>query len=147
MRVQYLQALSVFIQTIDMKAQPTQKIFIVDDDPFWIELLKEILESLGYQNIHSYESGEDCIANINLQPDIIFLDYQMQKSDGISTLKAIKEYYAGIYVIFTTSKEDINVAVKAMRHGSFDYLLKTNVTKKEVQDILKKVAGHNLQTG
>jgi DNA-binding NtrC family response regulator len=130
-----------------MKDQNTQKIFIVDDDPFWIELLREILNELGYNNVDGFESGEDCMQNINLQPEVIFLDYQMEKSDGISTLKNIKEFYADICVIFTTAKEDINVAVSAMRHGSFDYLLKTNVTKKEVQNILKKVAKTNVQTG
>ncbi len=130
-----------------MKDQNTQKIFIVDDDPFWIELLKEILNDLGYNNIDGFESGEDCMKNINLQPSVIFLDYQMENSDGIATLKSIKEYYADICVIFTTAKEDINVAVNAMRHGSFDYLLKTNVTKKEVQSILKKVAKNDVQAG
>jgi DNA-binding NtrC family response regulator len=130
-----------------MKPQTNQRIFIVDDDPFWIELLREILESLGYTNIQGFENGDDCISNIKQHPDLIFLDYQMQKTDGISTLKTIKEYNADICVIFTTGKEDINVAVKAMRHGSFDYLLKTNVTKREVQEILTKVAASRLQTG
>ena len=40
-----------------MKTPPVQKIFIVDDDPFWIEMLKEILESLGHEKIETYESG------------------------------------------------------------------------------------------
>ena len=93
------------------------------------------------------KAGEDCLKNIHHHPDIIFLDYEMQKGDGISTLKSIKELYEGICIIFTTGKEDINVAVKAMRHGSFDYLLKTNVTKKEVQQILNKVASSNVKSG
>ena len=130
-----------------MKPQTNQRIFIVDDDPFWIELLREILEDLGHTNIQGFESGDDCISNIMQHPDIIFLDYQMKKTDGISTLKTIKEYSADICVIFTTGKEDIVVAVKAMRHGSFDYLLKTNVTKREVQEILTKVAASRVQTG
>jgi DNA-binding NtrC family response regulator len=130
-----------------MKDQKNLKIFIVDDDPYWIELLKELLHSIGYSNTTGFESGDECMKNINLQPDIIFLDYEMAKGDGISTLKLIKEFYADIYVIFATAKEDINVAVKAMRHGSFDYLLKTNVSKKEIQDIFKKIASSNVKSG
>ena len=128
-----------------MRNQHDKRIYIVDDDPFWIELLKEILEGLGYKNVHGFESGQDCLNNISLQPDIIFLDYQMGETDGLTVLKTVKEFNADICVIFTTGKEDINVAVNAMRHGSFDYLLKTNVTKKEVLEILKKVAASNVQ--
>jgi DNA-binding NtrC family response regulator len=123
-----------------------QKIFIVDDDPFWSALLKEILNQLGYKNITCFESGKSCMANLNLKPEIIFLDYQMTGVDGISTLKGIKNYYSTATVVFTTSTSDIKVAVNAMKYGAFDYLLKSNVTKNEVEAILNTIKDSMVST-
>ena len=36
----------------------SKRIYIVDDDPFWSELLKGILHSIGYFNVLSFDSGE-----------------------------------------------------------------------------------------
>ena len=130
-----------------MKNEKNEMIFIVDDEPMWIELLKELLESLGYTNIMTFESGTACLENIRENPDIVFLDYQMEDKDGLSTLKGIKDYYTGICVIFTTATEDIAVAVNAMKEGSFDFLLKLNVTKKEIKTLFKKIRQNAMNIG
>jgi DNA-binding NtrC family response regulator len=129
-----------------MHTEFTQNIFIVDDDPFWSELLKGKLNALGYRNVTCFESGKSCIANLSLKPDIIFLDYQMTGVDGISTLKGIKHYCPSISVVFTTGTSDIKVAVNAMKCGAFDYLVKCNVTKVEIETILAKIQENIIAT-
>lgn len=130
-----------------MKKEELLKIFIVDDDPFWIELLTGLLRELGYTHIEGFESGSACLENLHHNPEVVFLDYQMEEVDGISTLKGIKNYYPGAFVIFTTGMEDLKVAVEAMKFGAFDYLLKTNITKKEVKDIFQKMKASLVKTG
>ncbi|MBS4064240.1 MAG: response regulator [Chitinophagaceae bacterium] len=122
-----------------MKLQTSKKTFIVDDDPFWTAILSEILTDMGYSDIVTFTNGTDCINNLHLNPVLVFLDYQMEDLDGLAVLKAIKEYFPRIGVVFCTAHEDLSVAVDAIKHGSFDYLLKSNANKKEVASILAQM--------
>lgn len=119
--------------------QNIKRTFIVDDDPFWTAILKEMLTELGCTDIQTYSSGTDCMNNLDLNPNIIFLDYQMEGMDGIEVLQKIKEYHPGIGVVFCTALEELSVAVDAMEYGSFDYLLKSNANKKELSSIIKRI--------
>lgn len=127
-----------------MKIENIKKTFIVDDDPFWTAMLSQILNDLGYDHIHTFENGKDCLENLHLNPNLIFLDYQMEDMDGLEVLQKIKEYFPGIGVVFCTAHEDLNVAVNAMKHGSFDYLLKSNANKKEVALIIEQMHDRQL---
>ncbi|HEX4875973.1 MAG TPA: response regulator [Chitinophagaceae bacterium] len=122
-----------------MKQQNIKRTFIVDDDPFWTAMLTEILSDLGYTNIITFENGTDCIKNLHLNPNLVFLDYQMEDMNGIEVLQKIKDYYPGIGVVFCTAHEDLGVAVNAMKYGSFDYLLKSNANKREVSAIISQM--------
>ena len=115
------------------------RIFIVDDDPMWTAILSQILTNMGYENIITFENGASAVDNLHLNPEIVFLDYQMDDMDGLEVLSRIKGYYPGIQVIFCTAYEDLNIAVNAIENGSVEYLLKGNATKSEVQSILVKV--------
>jgi len=119
-----------------MKTTLQKKIFIVDDDPFWNKKMTEALTNLGYSNIISFESGEDCINNLHLNPAIIFLDYQMKAVDGLEVLRRAKQYLPGIDIIFCTAKEDMALAIHAMKSGSFDFLIKHKITEEQLGDIL-----------
>lgn len=119
-----------------MKEKNNKRTFIVDDDPFWTAMLSQLLKDLGYTNILTFGNGSDCVNNLQLNPNLVFLDYQMEDMDGLEVLKKIKDYYPGINVVFCTSHEDLSVAVNAMKYGSFDYLLKENASQKEVASII-----------
>lgn len=123
-----------------MKKENIKRTFIVDDDPFWTAMLTQMLTDMGYTNITCFENGADCLKNLHLNPKMVFLDYQMQDMNGVEVLQKIKSYYPGIGVVFCTAHEDLGVAVDAMKYGSFDYLLKSNATKKEVSDILGEMS-------
>lgn len=122
-----------------MKIKNIKRTFIVDDDPFWTTMLTQMLADLGYSNVVNFENGQNCINNLHFNPNLVFLDYEMDVINGIEVLKKIKEYYPGIGVVFCTAHEDLSVAVDAMQNGSFDYLLKSNATKKELSRILGKM--------
>ncbi|SIN66142.1 response regulator [Algoriphagus halophilus] len=110
--------------------------FIVDDDPFWTEVLKQILQKIGFTKIHTFEDGQSCLKNIHLNPALVFLDYQMENSNGLDILQEVKGYYPGIEVIFCTALENLEVAIAAMEFGSVEYLLKTTVTEELVTDLV-----------
>lgn len=117
----------------------SKKTFIVDDDPFWTAMFTRMLHTLGFANIETYASGTACIENLHRNPDLVFLDYQMEDVNGLDVLQRIKDHNPSIDVIFCTSFEDLSVAVDALDCGSFDYLLKGNATKGEVSTIVSNL--------
>ncbi len=123
-----------------MKTAFNKKFFVVDDDPFITAYLDQILNNLGYHNIEVYPNGTACMENIHHNPEIIFLDYQMEDMNGLEVLKEVKRYFPGINVVFTTALEDLSVAVKSLSDGSFDFLLKKNITEPEISNILQRIA-------
>jgi DNA-binding NtrC family response regulator len=122
-----------------MTPQHINTTFIVDDDPFWTSMLTQMLNDLGYENILTFNSGKECMEHLHLNPNVVFLDYQMEDMDGLEVLEKIKRYSPATGVVFCTALEDLSVAVSAMQYGSFDYLLKANATKKEVGSIVKNM--------
>ena len=121
-----------------------KRIFIVDDDLFWTSILNRMLTNLGFTNIMKFSNGKDCIENLHLNPGLILLDYQLEDMDGLEVLKKVKDYFPGIEVIMCTANEDLNVAVNAIKHGSFDYLLKSNTNIKYLASIIEDLSLNTL---
>ncbi|MBT8219534.1 MAG: response regulator [Bacteroidia bacterium] len=116
------------------------RIFLVDDDPFWTAMLYKMLVDLGYQNICSFSCGTDFLQSLHLNPDIIFLDYQMEDMDGIEVLVRTKQENPEINIIFCTGYEDLNIAVHAIEFGSSEYLLKNNVDLQSLHATLNGIS-------
>ena len=114
-------------------------VFIVDDDHFWTELLAGILEEIGIHQIFTFSTSIDCLKNLHLAPDLIFTDYQMNELNGLELLKMIKINNQETRVIFCTAHEDLSVACKAIKFGSMDYFLKSNLNRHTIENILRTV--------
>ncbi len=99
-------------------------------------MLTQILNDLGFTNITTFSSGAECFQNLHLNPELIFLDYQMEGMDGLTVLQKIKAYNSKISVVFCTAHEDLGVAIDALQYGSLDYLLKGNANRQEVASII-----------
>jgi len=116
-----------------------KKIFIVDDDPVVTAMLSKILRDIGFLDISVFSDGESCLTQLDQKPDIIFLDYQMEKMNGLEVLQELKKITAKSAVVFTTALEDLSIAMQSIAQGSVEFLLKRNITKKEVQKILDEI--------
>lgn len=114
-------------------------IFIVDDDPFHVEMMTNILYSEGFQNIKCFSSGVSCLEEIHLNPEIIFLDYQMDVYSGFETLQKIKRYNPNFFVVMVSAQEDIDSAVETLKHGAFDYIRKNENLENKVKKVIKKI--------
>ena len=105
-------------------------IFIVDDDPMQSSMLKDYLSKYSTFSIHEFNSGEECIKNLSLEPQVIFLDYNFDLAgknamDGIDILKEIKAQKPLTEVVMISSQDRIEVAVNTMKYGAFDYIVKS----------------------
>lgn len=57
-------------------------IFVVDDDVSFNKMVTKTLKKKGIKKIDSFYNGEDCIANLDLEPDMVILDYNFENSKG-----------------------------------------------------------------
>lgn len=118
------------------------KFFIVDDDFFCANLYEQYLKNQNYLDISYFSNGEDCLDHLDLKPDIVFLDHNMDDLSGFEVLKKIKRYDPNIYVVMVSGQESIDTAVEALKYGAFDYLSKdANVCEKMIDAIerIKKI--------
>lgn len=96
----------------------------MDDDSFCMGVYRQYLNSLGYYDVTSFENGPDCLNNLGLKPDVIFLDHGMDYLTGLEVLKKIRAYNPHIFVVFLSGQANIITAVKALKLGATEYIVK-----------------------
>jgi DNA-binding NtrC family response regulator len=77
--------------------------------------------------------------NLHLNPDIIFLDHDMNDLNGFEVLKKIKRINPGIYVVMISGQENIKTAVDALKYGAFDYLIKDENVSKKIETLISNI--------
>jgi two-component system, NtrC family, response regulator HydG len=99
-------------------------ILIIEDDVAFSAMLKTFFEKRDYK-VQSAMTAEDGYKKLSSNSiDIVLTDVRLPDSDGIEILQEVKKNYPRIQVIVMTNYAEINMAVKAMKHGAFDYVSK-----------------------
>jgi DNA-binding NtrC family response regulator len=122
-----------------MKTSNTLKIFIVDDDKLSLTMYEKHLHNLGYSNVFLFENCKACLNNLTRQPDIIFLDHNMEILNGVEMLKKIKHFNPNVYVVFISGQDDVQTAVNSLKYGAFDYIIKGNNDTGRISQVLDKI--------
>ena len=100
------------------------KILIVDDEPFNLDLLEQELADLGYLS-ECAGNGRQALQKIDkLEPDLVLLDYRMPEMNGIDVLREIRQRRKDLPVIMITAYGTIDVAVEAVKAGADDFVTK-----------------------
>ena len=102
------------------------KILIVDDEPFNLDLLEQELEDQNY-TIERANDGAEALDKVPVfQPDLILLDYMMPKMNGLEVLRRLREdaLYKSIPVILLTAKATQEDKVRGLDAGADDYVIK-----------------------
>lgn len=99
-------------------------VLVVDDDKLVNDFVVESLNRAGY-NCQTVMSGEEAIIELEEAPfDVVLLDLKMKGMDGIETLKQIKKLRPDTQVVMMTAFGTVETAVRAMKFGAADFLLK-----------------------
>jgi two-component system nitrogen regulation response regulator NtrX len=99
-------------------------VLVIDDEPGIRKVFQEILQDEGY----SVTTAEDGISGLEVvaqkSVDLIFLDVWLPNMGGIDVLRKLKADFPEIEVIVISGHANIDLAVKAVKLGAFDFLEK-----------------------
>ncbi len=102
----------------------SNKILIVDDEPFNLDLLEQELTDLGY-TIERANNGSEALKKAeSFRPELILLDYMMPDMNGLEVLKELRRRENHVPVVIVTAHGTIERAVQAMKEGAYDFVPK-----------------------
>ncbi len=119
------------------------RIFIVEDDPWYGEILGYHLSLNPDHEVFRYTTGKDCLANLaSKKPGLISMDYSLPDTNGVELLKKIKAQSPDTPVIVISGQEDISTAVALLKQGASDYFIKDDNTKELLWNAVRKIKEH-----
>ena len=107
------------------------KVLLADDQFSILEGIKAILEhEPGIEIVGTAKDGQTAIAQVKkLRPDILLIDIEMPKMNGITATKYIRKYLPDTKIIVLTSHNDQDYIAEALLAGASGYLLKDSLIK------------------
>ena len=113
----------------DIRKKEKDLLFIVDDYPFFGNLTKEILSDIPNVEVMLFESGEDCLDKIHLNPSVVLLDYDLsggiiKRMNGIDVLREIKRDKVDTRVMMLSGHDNDELRSMSKKKGASDYLVK-----------------------
>ena len=102
------------------------KIFLADDE---FKVITGLLRSIRWEDLNSEvigysQDGEDALEKIlRLRPDVVMIDIQMPKKNGLEVMERVLEIYHCAFIIFSGYTE-FEYAKKALQLQAVDYLIK-----------------------
>jgi two-component system, chemotaxis family, protein-glutamate methylesterase/glutaminase len=143
-----------------------KKVLVVDDSAFMRKLISDFISaSEEMEVVGTARNGEDALMKMKkLSPDVVTLDVEMPKMNGIEALnKIMSECPVPVVMVSSTTKEGAEETIKAVQFGAVDFIAKPSGTisldlHKIQEEIVRKVysaslvpftklLGHQFSTG
>ncbi|WP_299760547.1 sigma-54 dependent transcriptional regulator [uncultured Pontibacter sp.] len=115
------------------------KIFILDDDVWYSELLEYHLSLNPDYELTKFHSAKDCLTNLHQRPDVITLDYSLPDKNGAEVLNKIREQSPDTQIIVISGQKDVATAVDLLKKGAYDYIVKDEDTPERLWNTINKI--------
>lgn len=125
----------------------SNSILIVDDEASYLDLMRGILEQEGYQNVITEEDPLKVISILEQkQIELILLDVYMPQKSGLDLLEEIYAQFPTIPVIIITAVNEVEVALKAIKLGAYEFITKPPDTDRLFLTIKRALGKRLLET-
>jgi len=115
------------------------KILIVDDSPFQLALLRDVLTESGFDVVGEAQSLQEVIEEVNrVKPDLVTMDMTIPGTDGFECTRAIHKIDKDIKVIIVSSMMDEELVRKAKKTHVCGYIQKP-VDSEELSLLINRV--------
>lgn len=119
-------------------------IFMVDDDKVILNLLEYIFQGKNGYSVRTFLSGEDCLANMHLDPCLVVLDYVLNEKDkaamdGLETLHKLMEKNKSLPVIILSAYTDDKTSEVMINSGAIKVLRKDDYFVDKLEKYLAMV--------
>jgi two-component system, NtrC family, response regulator AtoC len=99
---------------------PHATVLVVDDEDLIRWSLREKLREEGYDVLEA-GTAQEALEHFAAGVDLVFLDYRLPDTDGLTVLKEMKRQDADVPVVLLTSFVSVETAVEAMKLGAFHF--------------------------
>ena len=131
------------------------KIAICDDEKYFRKEINDILipylnEKGIVHSIDAFDSGEEFVLRgiEMLKYDVVFLDINMERMDGLETARKIREYSKDVFIVFVTAY--IDYTLEGYKVDAIRYIMKNNSTLKnaveECMDAIQDKMNYSVNT-
>lgn len=105
-------------------AKKNYTIVVIEDDPLVNETVNEIMSS-KYSRVYTFEDAQKALDEMHLiSPDLVLLDIFLGHHNGLEILENLRKQGYNMPVIMMTAFSDIKMAVRAMKLGAEDFIVK-----------------------
>jgi len=121
-------------------AMNKRRILIAEDEAKMRRVLELNLQ--GRYDLDLVGNGQEALELIQVKPvDLVLTDMKMPVKDGISLLHDVKRIKPNLPVILVTAYGSVESAVKAMKEGAYDYIVKP-LKMDEIEIVIEKALNH-----
>lgn len=107
------------------------RVLLVDDHPLFLDGLKNLMTNRGFEVVGTARDGMEALEKARaLKPELILMDVQMPRLNGLEATRLVKAELPDIKVVILTMSEDDQDLFEAIKSGACGYLLKAEETEK-----------------
>jgi len=103
-------------------------VFFVDDDKMILNLLEYTFKSRAGIQVKTFFSGEECLENLHLKPDLVVLDHLFPEDtgqmSGLDVIREMRKADKNVSIIVLSSQQDENLIPEFLKVGAKQYISK-----------------------
>ena len=129
------------------KLFPSRPLLLVDDEASWLRSISRVLKNAGIDNLVQCTDSRKVMETLAGQKfSLVLLDLTMPNVSGETLLPQILENHPEVCVIIVTGINQVETAVRCMRKGAFDFLVKTDEAERLVLSVRNALEVLRLKT-
>lgn len=119
------------------------KIFIVEDDLWYLQVLEYYLSRGFNYEIIRFSTAKECLEQMHQLPHLVILDYNLPDANGLMVLKSIKTISKEIPVIVISASDDPEVTKALLEEGAVDFFVKDEHTRELLLNSIGRILEHH----